>query len=181
MLFWTLFHWVKFEVVADLGSLASVLDLEFLTDETFVVGSAFGISRPIVLSLLCIVTAVVVWRNDGGWSIRTTLASLAAAGVVLLVQSQWPSSPDMPDWRQNDFIQANIVYLMRSETELSSTAIDPRAAMLDLVPEMAADLDGKPILPLPGAARNILLVMIEGTSGAFVPNLATDHKYLGLF
>ena len=181
VLFWTFFHWLNFEVVADLGSLASVLDLEFLTDETFLAGSAAGVSRPIVLSLLCIVGAVVVWRSRGEWSIRLTLASLTMAGIVLLGQSLWPASQEVADWRQNDFIQANIVYLMRSDTEPSSTARDPRVAMLDLVPEMAADLDGEPILPLPGAAKNILLIMIEGVSGAFIPSLAADQNFHDLF
>ena len=181
VLFWTLFHWLNFEVVADLGSLASVLDLEFLTDKTFLAGSVTYISRPMVLSFLCIVAAVVVWRSRGEWSIRITLASLIVAGVVLLGQSLWPTSQDVADWRQNDFIQANIIYLMRPGTESSSTVSDPRIAMLDLVPEMAADLDGEPILPLPGVATNILLVIVEGLSGAFVPSLAAEHDIHDLF
>ena len=160
--FWTLLHWLNFETVAELDSLGSVHDLAFLTDGEFLIGSATAISRPIVLSLLCIVTGFLVWRSWGGWSIRMAGASLTAAGVMFLGQGLWPSSQDVADWRQSDFIQANAVYLMREETGQSSSSNDPRVAMLELVPEMAANLDGEPILPLPGAAKNILLVMVEG-------------------
>ncbi len=181
ILLWVVSHWVNFETVAELGSLGTVHDLEFLTDGTFLSGSATAITRPIVLSVLCLASGFWVWWIGSGWSIRAVVASLAAAGAVFMAQGLWPVSQDLAEWRQRDFLQATLVYLMRPEVEPASPSGDTRAAMLELVPEMVADLEGEPILPLPGAARNVLLVIVEGVSGAFVPSLAADHNLHGLF
>lgn len=175
MLAWNLWHWSNFEVVSDLGSLASVLDVGFLTDKDFLVGSAMAISRPVALALLCVLTVTAVWRWKGGVSIRVVAMCLVLGTGVLWVQSLWPLSQEVAEWRQDDFIRANFAYLFRSSGEPLDHPSDPRVAMLEVLPEIAANLDGEPLLPLPGVANNVLMVILEGVSGSFVPSLAADH------
>jgi hypothetical protein len=101
-----------------------------------------------------------------------------AAAVLLGCFWLWPWSDDVAVWRQTNVIQQNLRLLARSGLAPRATAqrfSDPSAAMLDLDPELRADWSGEPLVPAEGRARNVLLLVLESVSGAYVDSLAAAN------
>jgi hypothetical protein len=172
-----LIHYLNFEVVRELGSLASVLDLKFLADPTFVLGSAIAVSRPFLLTALLGGSLYCARRGFDQAPVRVALGGLALAGVLFAAHSLWPVAQGLSSWRQLDFVHDNSLYLLNSSARQESVFVDPPTAMLQLIPGLAGDLTGEPIFPLPGKAKNVLIVIVEGISGALLPSLARDHGF----
>jgi hypothetical protein len=49
---WVFLHFANYETVRELGAPASALDIGFLGDRTFLLGSATAVSRPVLLAVL---------------------------------------------------------------------------------------------------------------------------------
>ena len=177
---WTLLQHANYENVTELGSLASVLDLEFLGSETFVLGSATVISNPWLLAFITIGSLGLGWFGLARGSTRLPLASLGGAAVLLLVTAIWTPSDEYSQWRQANVLDDNVRYLIRvalRPPDPGPRFADPPTAMLDLLPELGADLSGEPRIPTEGRARNVVLLAIEGLSAAHIAPLATVHGY----
>jgi hypothetical protein len=84
-------------------------------------------------------------------------------------------------WRQMNFVHDNALYLLNPSARAQTRFVDPPTAMLELIPGLAGDLSGEPIIPLPGKAKNVLVLMVEGVSGSFFPSLTQDHGFDDLF
>jgi arylsulfatase A-like enzyme len=178
VLIWTLLQYANYETVRVLGSLASSLDVGFLADPTFLLGSATAISRPVLLTGVLAASAALAWGGLRGVGARHALGSGVAAALLLGAHTAWPWQDDVAAWRQTHFIQRDARLAILAALGPGTPVLDfpdPPAAMLDRAPGLAADLGGPPLLPLEGRGSNVLLVVLESVSGAYLPSLAEWH------
>ncbi len=179
-IFWAAIQYGNYEYVRVLDALASIYDIGYLGESTFVLGSALVISTPILLASVLIGTGLLVaptLRRTPLWA-AGVFAAIAVLGYS--VYAMWPWSDEVSVWRQTNFIAHNAVRLARDasddETDGRRFPNSP-AAMLDLVPELAVDLDGQPILPLDRRNTNVMLLILESVSGLHVPSIAAVHGH----
>jgi hypothetical protein len=177
---WTLGQYANFEHIRELDSAVTLRDAAYLIDPTFVGGSVLAPSQPVLLAILLLAGPGMAWwalpRSRGP---RAVAATVAAAAVGLGVLALWPWSDSIAAWRQIHFLHDDgrnaFLSMLRPEPEMPFFA-DPPAAMLDQAPELAGDLDGEPRVPLGRPGLNVLLVVLEGVSGAHIPSVAADHR-----
>jgi len=175
---WVLLHFANYETIRALGAPASLLDIGFLGDRTFLLGSATAVSRPALLLVLLGGSVALVWVFLRGAAAKTAWVCALAAVALLGGHWLWPASEGFATWRQTNFVQQNLRLLARAGLRGDGARRDfpdPTAAMLDLDPELAADASGVPILPAAGRARNVLLLLLESVSGAHVDGFAAAH------
>ena len=173
---WCAIHYANYEVVLALGSMASLLDVHFLARPAFLLGSAFAISHPLALSVVVAASLAPLWwaRPAAGTTRGYGLAGL----LLLLVAALSPWSDESAVWRQTHFLPHDVQRIAGRALagEGAGTRFpDAPSAMVDLLPELASDLDGTPRLELPGQAKNVLLVILESVSGLHMQSLAADH------
>jgi hypothetical protein len=181
-LLWTALQYANFEKVRVLGALASTRDIGFLGDATFVKGSALVLSHPALTGALLLATPLLLWLGLRGTTPRTAAVAFALGALSLAAHGVWPWADQAGVWRQTHFLVYNGERWLSEGAQDAETLAafpDPPAAMLDLLPGLAADLDAPSILPPGGRARNVLLVILESVSGAHVPTLAADHGRFG--
>jgi len=172
---WVLLHFANYEIVRELGAPASVFDVGFLGDRTFLRGSATAVSHPALLAVLLAVSIGLAWTCLRGAPPRAAWACALGASFLLGCHWIWPWSDDAAIWRQTNFVQQNLRLLLRPGLRPDGARrrfADPSAAMLDLDPELRADWSGEPIVPAEGRARNVLLLLLESVSGAYVDSFA---------
>ena len=148
--------------------------MRFLGDETFLRGSALWISSPLLLAGIVGGGALLGWllatrtpprsRLTGGAGI-----ALSAGAAVLLfgVHALWMLDRLPVGWRYADFVHVNASRALSTST---SAERGSATAMTDRLPELLADLDGKPIAALGQSGRNVLLIFVEGVSGGHLPD-----------
>jgi arylsulfatase A-like enzyme len=160
--------WVSFamyEFISVFDSLYALSHAGFLADSTFVGGSVRHTRHPALLALLtAAATAAGVWaRAPGklwwrGWGV-------ALAACVL---GQWviPMSHAHDEWRQRHAMQANLLILP------ASAGVGPASIRSEVRDVFRGNLYGERwVGPLPDRP-NVLLIMIEGASGAYLPSVA---------
>jgi hypothetical protein len=175
---WVLLHFVNYETIRALGAPASLFDIGFLTDGTFLLGSATAVSRPALLGVLLLGSVALAWAFPRGASLGTGLGCAVVAAALLGGHWLWPARADVAGWRQTNFVHQNLRLLARAELREEPARRDfpnPSAAVLDLDPELAASSAGTPLLPAGGRARNVLLLVLESVSGAHVQSFAAVH------
>jgi hypothetical protein len=173
---WVGLSFANDEWVRVMGAPGSLLDLGYLGNLTFVGGSAVAMSHPWLFAAALLVSVAAAWS----WA-RSTRAALAL--VALLLASglfglhAWSAERQaVAHWRQRNFIQWNVEGLLARASGAAPVAVvDPHAAMLAVDPELAADLDGRPLQPAVGRARNVLLLVLESVSGVHVEGFAAAH------
>jgi arylsulfatase A-like enzyme len=164
----------NFQTVTALGSVAALGDFHFLGDRTFLLGSVLTASRPWLLAALLVLSGVLAWRGLPRLGARPA-AGGAAFGVALLGLA-WaaPGDTGVDDWRRVNVVQHNAqAWLLGARADRGW--IDPPRAMLERLPELAANLEGEPRFAWQPARRNVLLVVLEGVSGAYIEPLARAH------
>lgn len=177
---WCLLQYANFETVSVLGALASVHDLAYLGDSTFVLGSALAVSRPVLLLGSLAVCVGLFWWAAPFASLRTSLVCLMLGAAALLGHATWPPSAEAARWRQTDFVRQNLAMMLDDTLHPYANAErfrDPQTAVLELMPSMAADLGGEPILELNHEGTNVLLVLLESVSGRHIQSIAADHEW----
>lgn len=143
----------------------------FLIDPTFVTGSALRPTLTIPIAILAPLTLAAVWR-----AVRRNGPPLSIPGIAVGVLSMsaglalWPLPLSAPEWRQCGALESNLRNIGGSGAEqaLEATA-DPLSRPARREP---ADLDGEPRIALPVRAPNVLLILLEGISGAHVAAIA---------
>lgn len=183
VLIWTALQYANYESLRVLGSLISFRDAGTLADPTFLRGSALVLSRPVLLAVLSSTCLLLAWFGLRGASPRVALGSAATALLLLSVRMAWPWNDEAAAWRQTHFVPRDARLLLEATLgteEAPSRFAHPPAAMLDLVPGLAGNLGGESRLParLGETGRrgtNVLLVVLESVTGAFVQSLAEDH------
>ncbi|MBW2420205.1 MAG: LTA synthase family protein [Deltaproteobacteria bacterium] len=173
---WVLLHYGNYELVRTLGAMATLPDAHYLGDATFVQGSATAVSRPFLLGGLALASLALGWLGLDRLRMRHAAAGAALALALLAISGLWPWSASLPMWRQADLVQRELGRLASAASRSGAPATgDPAAAMLEQVPDLAANLDGEPRFPLPGKPRNVLLVILESVSGAYLEQLLVEH------
>jgi len=174
---WTVAHYANYELVVTLGAPATLRDTHYLFDPTFFVGSAIQLSQPGLLALAVGFSTLALWLGAGAARARAPVVALA--GLLLVgVASLLPDVPEQPVWRQVDFLQRDAGrladdWLARSDAEASALA--PPDALIERLPELAADLSGEPRIAASPRARNVLLIALESLSGLHVESLAREQ------
>lgn len=160
--------YINYETVVALGSVASLLDAGFLGDQTFLRGSVAAISHPVFLGAVTLASAGLAWWGLRAVPLRAALGALAVSVLAAAFLVNWDQDDRVETWRQLNAIEHNVVWLSWRGLRSESGYTDPPRAMLELLPELAGDLEAPARFPLNGAGRNVLLVIVEGVSGAYL-------------
>jgi phosphoglycerol transferase MdoB-like AlkP superfamily enzyme len=173
---WVGLSFTNDEWVRVMGAPASLLDLNYLGDATFMGGSALAMSHPWLLAAALPLSAGVVWSCARSPRTLHALAAILLAAGLFGLHAWTAERPAVANWRQRNFIQWNIEGVFARASSAASIAVaDPHAAMLAVDPELAADLDGRVLQPDRGRPRNVLLVVLESVSGIHVERFAAAH------
>lgn len=194
MIAWVLVNGGNHEHVAVLDSNASAGFAGFLTDGTFLVGSVGHVRR---LWLLVILGVALPWGasrvialsiSRRVLALRTGVFALAATLLLAFV----PASLAVAPWRLSHFVEDALGFgAAASATIVHAAARDRRAMETQAPPSWSAqtafmrtqDLSGTPTVPgldvdrgaVAAQRPNVLLVLIEGVSGPFLPSIAARH------
>jgi hypothetical protein len=168
-------YYANFETILALGSMASALDLEFLGDKTFVWGSAAALSRPLLAAALVAGSCGLAWWGLGRPVPRLPLVALAAGGGALATLLAWPVDAHVETWRQANTLERNLQWAATNGLRPGASGGEPPAAMVERLPELRADLSGEPRFRLDRRGDNVLLVILEGVSGAYLDTAARVH------
>ncbi|MEE2679435.1 MAG: LTA synthase family protein [Myxococcota bacterium] len=169
----------NYETIAALGTVASPLDLGFLGDPTFVAGSALELRHPLLLPVVVLATSALAWVafREPAWS--DALLSLAGAGVAIGGVLSWAPDPAVAAWRQANAVEHNIEWLVLRPGNVEAPGggfSDPAEAVRAAVPAVSADLAAPLRFGFDGQGKNVLLVVLEGVSGNYLPAAARVHE-----
>jgi len=169
----------NYETIAALGTVASPLDLGFLGDPTFVAGSALELRHPLLLPVVVLATSALAWVafREPAWS--DVLLSLAGAGVAIGGVLSWAPDPAVAAWRQANAVEHNIEWLVLRPGNVEAPGggfSDPAEAVRAAVPAVGADLAAPLRFGFDGQGKNVLLVVLEGVSGNYLPAAARVHE-----
>lgn len=178
---WTLLNYANYENALALNSLASLRDVNFLADLTFFRGSALWISSPWLLIATLAAATGLGWlglrTRPSSRDRREALGACALAAALLIVGAVATSGNLAVGWRHTNFVQHNAAQLLIGRgTGPSQQVADPARAMAQRLPELLADLEGEPVVELPRPGRNVILVLLESISGAYLPRMAARHR-----
>ena len=105
---WVLLHFANYETVRELGAPASVFDIGFAGDRTFLLGSAAAVSRPVLLVVLLAGSVALAWVALRGAASKAVRGCVLAATFLLGCFWLWPWSDDVAVWRQTNVVQQNL-------------------------------------------------------------------------
>ncbi len=152
---WGVVHYANAEHLRALGAPVDATYAGFLLDPVFVRGSALAVQRPWLLAAVAMLGALGLGFGAGALRGRLVLAPAALLALSLAALVAWPVGLETAPWRQSHF---------------ALLSLRPRAALVERLPPAEADLGGSPRIPLPGRARNVLVVVIEGLSALYLPS-----------
>lgn len=156
------------------GSNATAAHVGYLTDTTFVLGSLLQPTLPVALAVIALATTLLCLRaartEQSGLAVRRTAG---AGGMLALALSVWPIAVASPEWRQAGPLESN---LRPGSVATGISLQDHGAPRADTGRREPPDLSGAPILSLAGGRPNVLIVMVEGLSGAHVPSIAAANE-----
>ncbi|MGI5865090.1 MAG: LTA synthase family protein [Myxococcales bacterium] len=160
---WLALNHANFEHVAFLGTFLDPTYASYLSDSTFLLGSGLAVSRPVLLAVVAVASSALFalarpWR--GTW----LLPAAGFAVVALIVSLALPLRDENLLWRQGHCLQLNV-----------GRAFAPGRVRVEPAKLPPPDLAGEPVVAMPRPRTNVLLVMLESISGAYVPSVAADH------
>ncbi len=169
---WTLIHIGNYEHIKAIGAPLQFTYAGYMGDAVFVAGSAAFISRAILASvLLALGIAGSVYAVREKRPLATSETRALVILIAALANAAWPLDTRALLWRQDHFIEA----LLRPDRG----DVEDAEARMPLPPtfraNVRADLDGTPLLSAAGKRPNVLLVILEGISGANIPVIASAH------
>ena len=155
-----------YEFISVFDSLHAAGHLEYLGDATFIGGSVRHVRHPVLFVSMTALATVGVLFSDvphAQWWRGWGLALIAFACGQLLV----PASSEVDEWRQRHAIQANLSFMPASSTFRSGLL---RAEVGEV---FRGNLDGARWIEPLGQRPNVLLIMVEAASGAYLPSVAS--------
>jgi arylsulfatase A-like enzyme len=157
-----------YEFIWVFDSLYAFSHVGFLTDSTFAGGSIRHMRHPVVIASMTAIAMV-----GAAWARAPRTLWWRCWGVAfaacILAQVLIPTSHTRDEWRQRHAIQAHLS-LLRSSAGSSSATISA-----DVRDVFRGNLDGERwVGPLPDRP-NVLLIMIEAASGAYLPSVAASQ------
>jgi arylsulfatase A-like enzyme len=153
------------EFISVFDSLYAFSHVGFVSDSTFLGGSARHLQQPGWLALLmsaAIAGGILAQAPGKPWW-RAWAAALASS---LVAQALFPVSPIYDEWRQRHAVEANLSTLFASASDR------PGAIGANLREVFGGDLGGERWIEPLGPKTNVLLIMLEGASGAYLPSVA---------
>ena len=171
---WVLLQYANYEHVLALDAPLSLTYAGYLADPTFLLGSGLVLSRPILLLTLLVVVSCMTWlilkqSFDG----RAVVAVLVVALVACLALWVWPSEPQTLAWRRSHFLAEEMQRYLPFGGGSRPSVLEPsRGVTEELAQIWSSDLSGEPWTDLGRTDQNILVVVLEGVSGAYLPMLA---------
>jgi len=158
----------NYEHIRALGTMISWVYAGFMTDRTFLTGSVLHLTHPWLTGLLAVFSFAAYWFGTGVRSRQALLGASAVAVVSIVALVLWPLGSSAATWRQRHFLTENLYWLGHGETITSAKVTIP-----GLYP---ADLSGDPIIELGHPGTNVLLVVLEGISGAYLDSVARFQR-----
>ena len=163
--FWVGLQCGNFEHVRALGTMINLAYAGYMVDATFFKGSVMHMSHPVTFALALLGSTAMYWwgtRSSHSWRALVPAAALAIVAMVTLLC--WETDPDKAVWRQRHCLSENLRWAGASEPITPSSEEIP-----GLYP---GELDGEPIIKLDHPGTNVLLVVLEGISGAYLESVA---------
>ena len=168
---WSLVHFANYEHIRELGSVVDFTYAGYVLDEAFLRGSVLAPTHPVLLVTTTAVAALLAAVALGAHR-RYPVWPPTLAGIALLVLlALLPKSAAAATWRQVDLVSEQIRRFSRPS---ASGGAGERAATAQLA---TRDLSGSMIIAAEPRARNVLLVILEGVSGAYLPSLREPHGF----
>jgi len=180
----------NYEHIRALNTSLDIFSLKFLGDATFLRGTMHVSSLALTLLLFALPLALLVAARGLERSWRW-LVPIAGLGLILLaLTSLLPPRVDLATWRQYNMVQQNLLGLAQralaksegskvlTETE---DAFHPPSGLTEAERDatarlLAPDLTGEPALPLGQGDHNVLLIILEAVSGAYLEILSAEHN-----
>lgn len=172
----SLIQYGNFEFISVFGRPVESSQLKYLADITFIRGSLLQ-EQTILISLIFFFLFITVWISLNTMERRArlhTFGAMAILGIAAGVTS--PVAKTTPNWMQTGlFIQnsKNILQTAVFSSNSYSRLLADEFILLD--EEFAGDLSGSRWVEPYEEYPNIILVMLEGVAGAYMPNIATRH------
>jgi hypothetical protein len=164
--FWVGLQCGNFEHVRALGTTINLAYAGYMVDSTFFKGSVMYMSHPVTFALALLGSTAMYWwgtrSSHSSWRALVPAAALAIVAMVTLLC--WGTDPDTAVWRQRHCLSENLRWAGASEPITPSSEEIP-----GLYP---GELDGEPIIKLDHPGTNVLLVVLEGISGAYLESVA---------
>jgi hypothetical protein len=155
-----------YEFIFTFDSIYALSHVGFLGDLTFLGGSARHLRHPVLLvSMVAMTLAGGAWAQAPAvpwW--RWWAVALAAS---ILGQLIIPLSPAHDEWRQRHAALAHVSLFP------ASAGVEPGAIGGDVRQVFRPDLRGKRWMGPLADRPNVLLIMVEGASGAYLPSVAS--------
>ena len=165
---WCLVNFANFEHIRELGALARLTYAGFVADPTFLLGSGLAFSHPVVFSLVLIVSCGVVWASPQRPRFERPWLWAAVAVVIFGASAAIPRDRRFSEWRQTNVVAAQAGRMIAAAFSRN----DPTTTLHRTV---QADLSGESTINPSPRASNVLLVILEGVSGAYLPSLRDRH------
>jgi len=165
VLSFVLLSFAMYEFISVFDSLYALSHVAFLADATFFGGSVRHARHPVILaSTLLMAIAAASWARSPSrrwWRWWGVSLALSIFGQIVI-----PASHAQDEWRQRHALEANLSALW------TSTGPGPAAISAEVRDAFRGNLNGERWLgPLAGQP-NVLLIMIESASGAYLPSVA---------
>jgi hypothetical protein len=162
----------NYEHIHALGTVASLTYVRFLSDKTFLTGSALQLGHPVLFGALVASSWLFGWLAQAPMRRAIAYAAYPVAAIVLLgAHVLWPESEDAAVWRQTHYF---------IESARWAGATEQLTPSRENIPGMfPASLDGKPRIALGNANKNVIIVVLEGVSGAYLDSMAAAQDYSG--
>jgi phosphoglycerol transferase MdoB-like AlkP superfamily enzyme len=172
---WVLIDCVSWEHVRVLNSLSLLHNVHYLLDPIFLKGSVLHPSWPTTIAVLAAIPSIVAcWAPAMARPSKPTLvATGCACSLVVAALLAFGSDSSQLAWRRENVVVRNV-----SEIVQSAIAHQRRAppSLPDVRRVFAADLSGRSrYVARAGELPNVLIILIEGLSGAYVPSIARYH------
>ncbi|MDX1297993.1 MAG: LTA synthase family protein [Pseudomonas sp.] len=177
LLVWCIFTLSTAELVNAVGRMPEPADLQYLSDAQFLSHSTQGggLSQPLLaLSMAVLVTLYLSLRH---WQTPRRAAPLSCTWLLLPLslfavhsvgQQYKPSEADQ-------WLQFNLPHKLLAESTSSGQqrladwlAGDKPSSPPDISGLNQLDLNGTPLLKQAGSARNVLIITLEGVTGAYI-------------
>jgi tetratricopeptide (TPR) repeat protein/phosphoglycerol transferase MdoB-like AlkP superfamily enzyme len=169
---WSLLNFGSYEHVRVLSALPGFANAGYLADRTFLLGSALKASSPSLLAVVLLgstLLAALALRKPSS----TLKAVVLAVFLLPLVAAHlvWPRGLEVLSWRQTHFVAENLRWAASASFPTVGTE-QPGLSQEELKRFLAADLNGTPAVKTGRPGENVLLIVLEGVSGAHLETIA---------
>jgi len=180
LLFWSMTQIMSQELLAAMQRLPSWQDLQYLVDPTFVKNTTAGFHLALpgfeLAFLLAIIPAILVTPHRPGW--KQTIGCLLAGFLVLGVH--YPLNRILSS--QSIAARYNPLQWFVVDASAKVFGSEVKGLGMDDLPQdlKTFDLDGKKLLTQ-GKAQNVLIVILEGMPGIYLPEIRQAMHVSGDF